>query len=323
MKFIGATLAFLAALLVAGACHAQSATYPTRSVRVIVGFSPGGPTDVIARLVAQKLSERWGQQVYVENHAGAGGNIGAALAAKAAADGYTVHFISTGFIVNPSLYAKISYDPIRDFAAVTLVASSPNMLVVNPAVPAQNVAELVALIKANPGKYSFAAPGTGSTPHLSGERFRLFFDLDLTTVPFPGGAPAITATMGGHTPIAFTALPVALPSVRDGKLRALAVTAAARAKALPDVPTTAEAGMPGQEAATLTGIVVPAGTPKAIIDLWQGEVARIVALPDVKERLDDLGFDPVANSPEAFSALIKQELDKWGQVVRDAKLRIE
>jgi tripartite-type tricarboxylate transporter receptor subunit TctC len=313
--------ACLATLLAADAGQAQ--TYPTRSVRVIVGFSPGGPTDVIARMVAQKLSERWNQQIYVENHAGAGGNIGAALAAKAAPDGYTIHVISTGFLVNPSLYAKVPYDPIKSFDAVTLVAASPNMLVINPQVPAKTVAELVALIKASPGKYTFAAPGTGSTPHLSGERFRLFFNIDMPAVPFPGGAPAITATMGGHTPIAFTALPVALPSVRDGKLRALAVTASERNRALPDVPTMAEAGVPDQEAATLTGIVAPAGTPKEIIDMWQREVARLVAQPDIKERLDDLGFDPVANSPEAFAAQMREEIDKWGKVVRDAKLRIE
>jgi tripartite-type tricarboxylate transporter receptor subunit TctC len=317
-------LLFLAALTVASTGGlAQVPAYPVKPVRVIVGFSPGGPTDVIARLVAQKLSERWGQQVYVENHAGAGGNIGAGLAARSAPDGYTVHVISTGFIVNASLYTKIPYDPIKDFDAVTLVAASPNVLVVNPEVAATTVSELVALIKASPGKYSFAAPGIGSTPHLSGERFRLYFNIDLPAVPFPGAAPAITATMGGHTPLAFTALPPAITNVRDGKLRALAVTSRERAKALPDVPTMAEAGVADQEAATLTGIVVPKGTPAEIIDTWYREVAKIVALPDIKERLDDLGFDAVANSPEEFAAQITQEIDKWGKVVRDAKLKIE
>jgi tripartite-type tricarboxylate transporter receptor subunit TctC len=314
---------YLMALILSGPGVAQVPAYPSKPVRVIVGFSPGGPTDVIARLVAQKLSDRWAQQVYVENHAGAGGNIAAGLVAKSAADGYTVHVISTGFIVNASLYAKIPYDPVTDFDAITLVAASPNVLVVNPSVPATSVAELVALIKANPGKYSFAAPGIGSTPHLSGERFKLFFNVDMPAVPFPGAAPAITATMGGHTPLAFTALPPAIANVRDGKLRALAVTSAARARTLPEVPTMAEAGVADQEAATLTGIVVPKGTPKEIIDMWYREVARIVALPDVKEHLDDLGFDPVANSPEDFAVQIKQELDKWGKVVHDAKLKIE
>ncbi len=315
-------LACLAALIFADSGLAQT-TYPTKSVRVIVGFSPGGPTDVIARLVAQKLSERWGQQVYVENHAGAGGNIGAAMAARAAPDGYTVHVISTGFLVNATLYAKIPYDPVKDFDAVTLVAASPNVLLINPAMPAKNVAELVALIKASPGKYSFAAPGTGSTPHLSGERFRLFFGIDLPAVPFPGAAPAVTSTMGGHTPLAFTALPPAIANVLDGKLRALAVTSSARARLLPEVPTMAEAGVPGQEAVTLTGIVMPKGTPREIIALWQREVAALVAQPDVKAKLDDLGFDPVANTPEEFSAQMKEEIEKWGKVVHDAKLRIE
>jgi tripartite-type tricarboxylate transporter receptor subunit TctC len=320
MRIVAALVSCIAVF--AGPCGAQT-DYPSRPVRVIVGFPPGGPTDVIARIIAQKVAEKWNQSVFVENHAGAGGNIAAVLAAKAAPDGYTVHFISSGFVVNPSLYARIGYDPLRDFSAVTLVAGSPNVLVINPDVPARNVQELVALIKASPGKFSFAAPGTGSTPHLSGERFRLFFQVDMPPVPFPGGAPAVTSTMGGHTPIAFTALTVSLPSVRDGKLRALAVTAAARAKALPDVPTFAEAGVPGQEAATLTGLVVPAGTPKAIIDAWYREVARIVALPDVKQHLDELGFDPVANTPEEFAVQMREEIDKWGKVVRDAKLRIE
>jgi tripartite-type tricarboxylate transporter receptor subunit TctC len=313
----------LCAVALVAAGPSLAATYPAKPVRVIVGFAPGGPTDVIARLLAQRLSERWGQQVYVENHAGAGGNIGAAIAAKSAADGYTVHVISTGFVVNASLYAKIPYDPVKDFDAVTLVAASPNVLVINPLVPAKTVPELVSLLKANPGKYSFAAPGIGSTPHLSGERFRLFYDVDLPAVPFPGAAPAITATMGGHTAIAFTALPPALPNVRDGKLRALAVTSATRVKALPDVPTMAEAGVPDQEAATLTGIVVPKGTPKEIIEAWHREVAAIVATPDIRQRLDDLGFEPVANSPEEFAAQIKEEMEKWGKVVRDAKLKVE
>ena len=238
-------------------------------------------------------------------------------------DGYTIMAISTGFVVNPSLYAKVPYDPIKDFAPVTLVAASPNIVVVNPQVPAKTLPELVQLIRDNPGKYSFAGPGVGSTPHLGGELFRLAFKLDLVHVPFTGAGPAVQATVGGHTPIAFTALPSSLSAVQSGQLRAIAVASAERAAGLPDVPTYAEQGVKDQDADTLTGIVAPAGTPKEIVDLLYREIAKIVAQPDVKERLTVLGFNPVANTPEQYGARIRLEIDKWGKVVRDAKLRIE
>ena len=254
---------------------------------------------------------------------GAGGNTGTAQVAKAPADGYTLLVICTGFMVNPSLYAKVPYDPVKDFAPVTLIAASPNVLVVNPEVPAKSVKELIALIKANPGKYSYAQPALGSTPHLGGELFKMTFDLDLTMVPFPGAAPAITSTIGGHTPIAFTALPPAITAAKDGKVRALAVMAEKRVGALPDVPTMAEAGVADQEADTLTGIVAPAGTPKEIVEQLQRDIAKIVAQPDVKAKLDTLGFRPVANTPAQFGAQIKAEMEKWGKVVHAAKLRIE
>ena len=313
--------ALVALVLTAAPSLAQN--YPNKSVRVVVGFAAGGPTDVVARIVAQKLSDTLGQQFYVENIGGAGGNTASGQVARAPADGYTVMVISTGFVVNPSLYARVPYDPIKDFAPVTLVAASPNVVVVNPSVPAKSIPELVQLIRDNPGKYSFAGPGVGSTPHLSGELFRLHFNLDLVHVPFTGAGPAIQATLGGHTPIAFTAMPPAMPAVKDGKLRALGVAAEKRVAALPDLPTFAEQGVNGQEADTLTGIVVPAGTPREIVDLLQREVAKIVAQPDVKEKLLALGFVPIANTPDAFGARIKLEIEKWGKVVRDAKLRIE
>jgi tripartite-type tricarboxylate transporter receptor subunit TctC len=258
--------------------------------------------------------------VYVENLPGAGSNTASATVAKAAADGYTVLAISTGFVVNASLYAKIPYDPVRDFSAVTLVAASPNVLVTHPSVPAKDLKELVDLIKANPGKYSYAGPGIGSTPHLSGELFKLKFGLDLVHVPFGGAGPAIQSTLAGHTPLAFTALPPAIAQVKEGKLRAYAVTSSKRVAALPDVPTMAEAGIPDQEADTLTGIVIPAGTPRAIIDKWQREVARIVALPDVAEKLAVLGFVAVADRPEEFAKRIELELKKWAKVIQDAKI---
>ena len=322
-----ATLRFIAgaaAFLLAGAALAPAqGTYPTRNVRVIVPFGAGGPTDVIARVVAQKLTESLGQQFYVENLPGAGGNTGTATAAKAPADGYTLLVVSTGFMVNPSLYARVPYDPVKDFAPLTLVAESPNVLFVHPSVPAKSVKELIDLVKANPGKYSYAQPSTGSTPHLSGELFKLTYGLDLTMVPFTSAALAVNSTIAGHTPTGFTALPPAITNVKEGKLRGLAVLSEKRAAALPDVPTFAEAGVRDQEAYTVTGIVVPAGTPKEIVDRLNREIVRIGALPDVRSRLNALGFTPVLNTPDEFGARIKVEMAKWGKVVRDAKLKIE
>lgn len=309
--------------LASGVTAATAQTYPNKPVRIVVGFTAGGPTDAIARIVAQKLSDSLGQQFVVENMGGAGGNTAAGQVARATPDGYTIMAISTGFVVNPSLYAKVPYDPIKDFAPISLVAASPNIVVVNPSVPAKTLSELVQLIRDNPGKYSFAGPGVGSTPHLGGELLRLAFGLDLVHVPFAGAGPAVQATVGGHTPIAFTALPSSLSAVQAGQLRALGIAASKRAASMPDVPTFAEQGIKDQDAETLTGIVAPAGTPKEIVDLLYREIAKAVAQPEVKERLTTLGFDPVANTPDEFGARIKLEIDKWGKVVRDAKLRIE
>ena len=316
-------LLLAAILLLAGVPAALAQGYPARPVRVVVGFPAGGPTDVIARMVSQKLSEALGHQFFVENIGGAGGNTASGQVARATPDGYTIMVVSTGFVVNPSLYAKVPYDAVKDFTPVTLVAVSPNVVVVNPSVPAKSLPELVQLIRGNPGKYGFAGPGVGSTPHLGGELFRLAFSLDLVHVPFTGAAPAIQSTVGGHTPIAFTALPPALSAVQAGQLRALGVAATERVSQLPDVPTFAEQGIKDQEADTITGIVAPAGTPKEIIDLLYREIAKAVGQPDVKDRLTTLGFKPVANKPEEFGARIKLEMEKWGKVVRDAKLRIE
>jgi tripartite-type tricarboxylate transporter receptor subunit TctC len=314
---------FAAVLLLSGAAPAWSDGYPTRPVRMIVGFPAGGPTDVIARLVAQQLSDSLGQQFIVENIPGAGSNTASGQVARATPDGYTILAISTGFMVNPSLYAKVPYDPIKDFAAVTLVAASPNVVVVNPQVPAKTLPELVQLIRDNPGKYSYAGPGIGSTPQLGGELFRLTFKLDLVHIPFTGAAPAVQATIGGHTPIAFTALPSSLAAIQAGQVRAIGLAATERAAQIPDVPTFAEQGIKDQEADTLTGIVAPAGTPKEIVELLAREIARSVARPEIKERLATLGFKPVANTPDEFAARLKLETEKWGKVVHDANLRIE
>ena len=314
---------FAAALLLSGAVPALAEGYPTRPVRIVVGFPAGGPTDIIARIVAQKLSESLGRQFYVENLPGAGSNIASGQVAHATPDGYTIMAISTGFMVNPSLYAKVPYDPIKDFSAVTLVAASPNVVVVNPQVPAKTLPELVQLIRDNPGKYSYAGPGIGSTPQLGGELFRLTYKLDLVHVPFTGAAPAVESTIGGHTPVAFTALPSSMSAIRAGQVRAIGLAATERAAQLPDVPTFAEQGVKDQEADTLTGIVAPAGTPKDIIELLSRTIAKGVAEPEVRERLMTLGFRPVANTPDEFAARIKLEIEKWGKVVHDANLRIE
>ena len=322
LRALGITAALLlpGPVLCAGA-FAQS--YPARPVRMIVPFAAGGPTDVIARLVAQKLSESWGQQVYTENIPGAGGNTGVAMAARSPADGYTILVVSTGFIVNPSMYAKIPYDPVKDFSPITLVAASPNVVSVNPDFPAKSMKELADLVKASPGKFSFAQPATGSTPHLAGELFKQKYGLDLVTVPFNGAALAVNSTIGGHTPIAFTALPPAMTNIKEGKLRGLAVLATRRSPALPDLPTNAEAGIPGLESDTLTGIVAPAGTPKDIIDRWRNDIVKMVAVPEVRQRLEALGFAPVADTPEEFGARIKSEIDRWSKVVHDAHIKAD
>jgi tripartite-type tricarboxylate transporter receptor subunit TctC len=320
-----AVLAALALLFSPATSLAQTSpgSYPDRAVRVIVPFAPAGPTDVVARLVAQKLSERLGRQFYIENVTGAGGNTGMGQAARAAADGYTVLFVSSSFVVNPSLYPKIPYDPYKDFAPVTVVGDAPNILLVNPTVPARTVRELIDYIKANPGKVSYGSAGTGTTPHLSGELFRLTLDLDIVHVPFGGAGPAIQSLAGGHTPMAFTSLPPAIPLIHDGKIRALAVSASKRVAPLPDVPTLAEAGLPDQETDTMQAVLVPAGTPRSVVDLIYREIKAIVALPDVRERFAVLGLDAVANTPEQFATQIKVEIAKWGKVIRGANIKMD
>jgi tripartite-type tricarboxylate transporter receptor subunit TctC len=320
-----AVLAAVAVLALPAMCQAQTSpgTYPDRPVKIIVPFAPAGPTDVVARLIAQKLSERLGKQFYIENVTGAGGNTGMGQAARAAPDGYTILFASSSYVVNPSLYPKIPYDPFKDFAPVTVAGDAPNILLVNPSVPAKTVRELIDYIRANPGKISYASAGTGTTPHLSGELFRLAQKLDIVHVPFSGAGPAIQSLAGDHTPMAFTSLPPAIPLINEGKIRALAVSAAKRVAALPDVPTLAEAGLPDQEADTMQAVLVPAGTPRPIVDRLYREIKVIVALPDIRERFEVLGLDPVANTPEEFAAQIKVEIEKWGKVIRGANIRME
>jgi tripartite-type tricarboxylate transporter receptor subunit TctC len=319
-KVMARALALCAALLFAGAAGAQVPGYPDRPVKIIVPFAAAGPTDVVARLIAQKLAEKYGHQFYIENMTGAGGNLGMGAAAKATPDGYAILFVSSSFTVNPSLYAKPPYDAEKDFAPVTKAAGSPNGLFVHPDIPARSVKELVELIRANPGKYTFASPGIGTTPHLSSELFKLTFGLDFALAPFPGGGPSIQSVVAGHTPMCFQAIPPATALIKDGKLRALAVTAATRSPALPDVPTLDELGIKDQEAETMQGVLVPAGTPQPIVDLLQSEIARIIALPEVKDKLLAIGLEPSGMSQAAFAAYIKADIAKWKKVIEDAKI---
>jgi tripartite-type tricarboxylate transporter receptor subunit TctC len=313
----------IAALCVAlfAASAASGETYPNRIVRIIVPFPAGGPTDVMARFIGQKLSERLGQQFIVENQPGAGGNIGMGNAARAAGDGYTILFVSSSFVVNPSLYHKVPYDPDKDFAPITKAAAATHALIANPDVPARTVKELVDLIKVDPTKFNIASPGTGTTPSLSIELFKQALGLnDLLVIPFAGGNPSIQSVIAGHTPLSFQAIPPATALIKEGKLRALAVTSLKRAVALPDVPTFEELGIKGQEAETMQGVLVPAGTPKEVVNLLHREIAAILELPDVKEKVLVLGFEPSGITPAEFSAYIKAEIAKWRKVIEDGHI---
>jgi tripartite-type tricarboxylate transporter receptor subunit TctC len=302
---------------------ARAQAYPSRPVRAVVAFAPGGVTDTFARLMAQKLTEQLGKQVYVENIAGASGNIGTGQVAKAAPDGYTLLFAFSSHVVNPTLFARVPYDPIKDFESVTLAVASTTVLAVNPAVPAKTVQELTDLVKANPGKYSFGSAGVGTQAHLAGEQFRLSLGLDLVHVPFNGGGPAVAAVVGGHTPISFASPPATMQQVRAGTVRALAVTRKKRSQIFPDVPTMTEAGYPQIEGDSWVGILAPAGTPKDIIALLHHESAKILAQPDMKERLETLGYDLVASTPDEFATRIKLEIKMWAQVIRAANIKAE
>jgi tripartite-type tricarboxylate transporter receptor subunit TctC len=302
---------------------AWAQAYPTRPVKVLVPYAPGGPADTLARLIAVRLDESLGQHFFIENQGGGGGNIAMGAAARAVPDGYTIIVVGTAFVVNPSLYAKLPFDPINDFAPITLAATSPNVLVVHPSIAANTVKELIAFLKVNPGKFSYASAGLGTTPHLAGEMFRLSQGLDLVHVPFNGSAPAIQSTLAGHTPIAFTVLTPAVPQVKAGKLRALAVTTPARSPALPDVPTLNEAGISDQESDTLLGILAPAQTPPPIVKLLFGEIAKALASPDVREKLDVLGFEVIVSTPQEFAARISVDIPKWGKVIKDAHIKLE
>ncbi len=300
----------------------QAQEYPSRPIRLIVPFAAGGPTDTISRVIAQKLIEGMGQNVVVDNRAGAGGNIGMGLAASSPADGHTMIVVSSSFVVNPGLYKKIPYDPYKSFAPVSNVAASPNVFTVHPTIPAKSMKELLKLISADPKKFSIATPGIGTTPDLSAQLLKLTTKLDYVTVPFGGAGPAVGAVVGNQVSIGCTALPPTTPHIKAGRLRAIAVTSAQRSGAISDVPTMGEVGFKGQEADTLQGLLVPAGTPKAVITKLHMQVTRMIALKDVRTRVEGLGFNIIGSSPEEFTKQIRVEVNKWTKVVRAAGIKV-
>lgn len=293
----------------------------TKPVRLIVPVAAGGPVDAITRIIAQQLAERWGKQFYVENIATGAGNVASGLLAKASPDGYTAGAVTTALTINPSLYANVPYDPVSDFAPITMIGRSPHVLLVNPALPVENVQDLIALVRSTPGKYSYASPGTGQSGQLAAEKFRLACALDLAHVPYNGAAPAITSTIAGHTPIAFMSLAAAVASITSGNLHALAVTSSRRSANLPEVPTMAEAGVPDQVSSFWQGLVFPAGVPAAVIERWHGAVVEILRQANVRERLGAMSLEIVASTPEQFSAEIKSEIPRWRRVIVDANIQ--
>ena len=309
------------ACLMAAACvHAQ--TYPVKPVRIVVPLAPGGSTDVLARVVAAKLSELWGQSVLVDNRAGAGTMIGAELVARAVPDGYTLLMVTSAFAVNFSLQEKVPYK-FSDFVALSNVGQTPNVLAVHPSVPAKSVKELIALLRARPGEMTYSSGGVGGSTHLAGELFKLLAKVDMVHVPYKGGGPAVTDLVSGQVTMTFGNLTTVLPFAKTGRLRALAVTSPRRSPLLPDMPTMHESGVPGFEAATWNGLIAPAATPKDIVAKLNADIVKVLSLPDTREKLVNNGLEPIGDSSAAFSAHISNEIARWTKVVKAAGLKAQ
>lgn len=312
-----AQLVLTTAMLVGFVVDALAQSYPNKSIRLIVAYPPGGGVDIIARVIGQKLTEKWRQTVIVDNRPGSAGLIGTEIAAKARPDGYTLLMGQTGTLtINPSLYSKCPYDPIKDFAPITLTAVMPFILVIHPSVPVTTVKELIAFAKSKPGTLNFASSGSGSVQHLGGELFKTMTGVDMVHIPYKGGAPAFIDLLGGRVSLIFSTMPPALPHVKAGKIRALAMAGTTRSPLFPDLPTIAESGVPGYDVSSWNGVVAPAGTPKEIINLLNTEIAKILRQPDVNERLSSEGSDPVSSTPEQFGAMIKADVAKWAKVIK-------
>jgi tripartite-type tricarboxylate transporter receptor subunit TctC len=303
---------------------AVAETYTSKPVKLVVPYAPGGPNDLVARILAQKLTEGLGGSFFVENTVGAGGTIATGQAANSAADGTTILVANQDLIVQPIIKAKVPYDPFKSFTPVSLAVSAPEMIVVHPSLQVKDLKELVALLKANPGKYSYASPGYGTTPHLACVwLFNLENGIDVTHVPFQGAAPAVQSVLAGQTPVFHNVLPAVAPHIRAGTMRALAVASSNRTQYFPDVPTIGEAGYPGHEVGFWMGVFVPVGTPKDLVDVLNKQVARIMTLPDVKERMATIGFDPTVSTSDGLINHMKAETDKWSKVVRQANIKID
>ena len=303
--------------------NAQEQAYPSRPIRIVVPFPPGGSTDALARILGVELAQRLGKPIVVDNRGGAGGNIGTAAVATAAPDGHTLLLVSGNYVVNPSVYSSVPYDPIKTFAPITYIASVPSLLLVNASMPARNLQELIALVKQAPGKMNFASTGIGSFQHLTAELLVREGGLQMTHVPFNGAPPAVTALLGGQVHMLVVTPPSVLGHMKAGTLRALAVTSAKRNAIAPDVPTFAESGFPGFEADMMQGLLAPSGTPKPIVLKLNKEIVSIIQRPDITQKLLDLGFIPIASSPDEFARVIGVELNKWSTVVRAAGIRAE
>ncbi|MDM0119703.1 tripartite tricarboxylate transporter substrate binding protein [Variovorax arabinosiphilus] len=312
-----------AALCLAVPAFAQTQAYPTKPVKLVVPYPPGGPTDIVARLVAQKLSDAMGQQFIVDNRPGAGGNPGAELVARSPADGYTLVVATTAHAINPSLFKNLGYSLSKDFAPVSQLTSGPLVIVANPQLPAKNVAELIALAKARPGELNFASSGNGQSTHLSAELFAAMAGVKMNHIPYKGSAPALTDTMGGQTQLMFDTMLSAMPHVKAGKLKALAVTSATRSPVAPDLPTVAESGLPGYEAIAWNGLLAPAGTPPEVLARLSAELKKVLAAPDVKDKFEAQGFAASWNSPEDFGRFMSAEVDKWAKVVKVSGAKVD
>ncbi len=314
----------LAIALAAPALAAQAQTYPNKPIRLVCPFPPGGAVDIASRATAHTLSQVLGQPVTVDNRPGAGGNIGAEITAKSAPDGYTLLMTTSGIMgINPALYSKISFDSIKDFAPVSMLVSLNNVLVLNPSVPAKSVQEVIALAKAQPGKFTYASSGNGTSIHLSGELFKSMTGVDMLHIPYKGSSPAVTDLLAGQVNMMFDNIPSSLPHIKAGKLRALAVTGSKRSQLLPDLPTIAEAGVPGYDSYVWFGIVAPAGTPPEIIARLNAALVKTAATPEFRDRLTGQGYDVLSSTPEQMAASIRSEIDKWGKIVKASGARVD
>jgi len=321
MRKISRFVAGWALAVLAAAAPAQE--YPNKTIRLIVPFAAGGPTDVIARTVAQKLTESWGQPVVIDNRGGVGGNLGTDIAAKAAPDGYTLAMVIVSHAINASLYSKLPYDPVKDFAPVSLAGAATIVLIAHPGVQAKTIKELIALGKSNPGKMSWGSPGTGTPHHLAGEMFKTLTKIDMVHIPYKGAAPAVVDLLGGQVALAFVSLPAALPHIKAGKLTALGISGPQRSAVAPEVPTIAESGFPGYELENWYGVLAPAGTPRAIVNKVNGEIVKILTTQDVKERLNAQGFEVRTSTPAQFAAYLQSEIVKWAKIIKDSGAKVE